>query len=155
MPKTDLKISSTSATSGQKITTSISYVNPEATSAVMLELSQRLNSFTTNVYDETNLVKTYNIDSETIKKQPTLYYETNSERVDATTCRIPFTYTGDGELHIFTKNEKVTSLTISKSTGYITMQHVEGATGLIVTYCMATETNNCYSCALVRSIAIP
>ena len=69
MPKVDLKIYSTDATEGKKITTSVSYVNPDATNSVLKEFAQQLNSFTTNTYAEADRVETANVDTDTSRKQ--------------------------------------------------------------------------------------
>lgn len=47
---------------GNKTTTSISYVNPEASNLKLLQLAQKLNELTTNTYVSTSKVTTENID---------------------------------------------------------------------------------------------
>lgn len=66
MAKTDLKILSTNAGTGQKMTTTISHINPAANSSLLRELGTKLNSMTTNNYSETNRVQTINVDTETV-----------------------------------------------------------------------------------------
>lgn len=69
MPKVDLKLYSTDAAEGKKITTSVTYVNPAASNAVLKSFAQQLNAFTTNAYLETDRVETVNVDTDTSRKQ--------------------------------------------------------------------------------------
>lgn len=69
MPKVDLKIYSTDAAEGKKITTSVTYVNPDASNSVLQSFAQQLNAFTTNTYGETDRVETVNVDTEGSRKQ--------------------------------------------------------------------------------------
>lgn len=69
MPKVDLKLYSTDAADGKKITTSVTYVNPNASNAVLKSFAQQLNAFTTNTYSETDRVETVNVDTEGSRKQ--------------------------------------------------------------------------------------
>lgn len=66
MARTDLKILSTNAGTGQKITTTISHVNPNANSSLLRQLGTSLNALTTNNYAETNRVQTVNVDTEEV-----------------------------------------------------------------------------------------
>lgn len=66
MARTDLKILSTNAGTGQKMTTTISHVNPAANSTLLRQLGTKLNSMTTNNYSETDRVQTINVDTETV-----------------------------------------------------------------------------------------
>lgn len=69
MPKVDIKLYSTDATDGKKITTSVPYVNPDASNSVLKEFAQRLNAFTSNNYTETDRVETVNVDTDSSRKQ--------------------------------------------------------------------------------------
>ena len=69
MPKVDLKLYSTDAAEGKKITTSVTYVNPNASNAVLKTFAQQLNAFTTNTYSETDRVETINVDTDSSRKQ--------------------------------------------------------------------------------------
>lgn len=69
MPKVDIKLYSTDAAEGKKITTSVPYVNPNASNSVLKEFAQRLNAFTTNTYVETDRVETVNVDTDESRKQ--------------------------------------------------------------------------------------
>lgn len=64
MPKTDLKIYSTDAGTGAKITSSVSYVNPTASSNVLKSFAQQLNALTTNNYTSADRIDTTNVDTE-------------------------------------------------------------------------------------------
>ncbi len=64
MPKTDLKIYSTDAGTGAKITSSVSYVNPTVANSVLKSFAQQLNAFTTNGYVSADRVDTTNVDTE-------------------------------------------------------------------------------------------
>lgn len=55
--KTDLKFTSTDE-NATKITTTVAYVNPELSDNKAIELTQLLNSFTSNVYGATTRVTT-------------------------------------------------------------------------------------------------
>lgn len=68
MAKTELKLKSKNAGTEQNITTTIGYVNPDADSQTLKTFGQKLNSFTTNNYVETDRVQTINVDTETIKQ---------------------------------------------------------------------------------------
>lgn len=70
MAKTDLKLYSTEAGTGKKITTSINYVNPEANSNALKTFAQKLNAFTTNTYGEADRVQTINVDTEQVPTEP-------------------------------------------------------------------------------------
>lgn len=69
MPKTDLKLYSTDAATGAKQTTSISYVNPNASNSVLKTFAQQLNALTTNGYVSTDRIETVNVDTEGSRKQ--------------------------------------------------------------------------------------
>lgn len=69
MPKTDLKLYSTDATTGAKQTTSISYVNPNASNSVLKTFAQQLNALTTNTYSAADRIETVNVDTEGSRKQ--------------------------------------------------------------------------------------
>lgn len=66
MAKTELKLKSTNAATGQNITTTIGYVNPTADSQTLKTFGQKLNAFTTNTYGETDRVQTINVDTEQV-----------------------------------------------------------------------------------------
>ena len=51
-------------TAGNTTTTTISNINPEATGTVMKSFAQQLNALTTNAYEKSDLVETYNLDTE-------------------------------------------------------------------------------------------
>ena len=68
MAKTELKLKTTNAATGQNITTTVGYVNPTADSQTLKTFGQKLNAFTTNTYEETDRVQTINVDTETIKQ---------------------------------------------------------------------------------------
>lgn len=68
MPKVDLKLYSTDAAEGKKITTSVTYVNPNVSNSVLKSFAQQLNAFTTNSYVETDRVETVNVDTEESRK---------------------------------------------------------------------------------------
>ncbi len=69
MPKVDLKLYSTDAADGKKITTSVTYVNPAASNAVLKSFAQQLNALTTNNYTQTDRVETVNVDTDDSRKQ--------------------------------------------------------------------------------------
>lgn len=69
MPKVDLKLYSTDASDGKKITTSVTYVNPNVSNNVLKTFAQQLNAFTTNTYSSTDRVETVNVDTDDSRKQ--------------------------------------------------------------------------------------
>lgn len=69
MAKTELKLKSKNVATGQDITTTLSYVNPNADSATLKTFGQKLNAFTTNNYVETDRVQTINVDTEEVPQQ--------------------------------------------------------------------------------------
>lgn len=68
MPKTDIKVYSTDAATGAKITTSVGYVNPNATNDVLKSFAQQLNGLTTNTYTSSDRIETVNLDTEGSRK---------------------------------------------------------------------------------------
>lgn len=105
MAKTNLQLKSKSAATEQAITTTLSYVNPEADSQTLKTFAQKLNALTTNIYEETNRVQTINVDTEEVPATPTastlkLNAQTSYKRgTDNDFVSIPladFEYTGSG-----------------------------------------------------------
>lgn len=108
MAKTDLKLTSTNGY-GDDITTTISYVNPDAGKNDILNFTQALNALTTNTYKETERVQTINVDLETVPSTPTLSASTtqfssasfddfDGHKIAPSSCT--FTYDGDGDFFI-------------------------------------------------------
>lgn len=79
MAKTNLQIKSTNAATGAKMTTTLTYVNPEANSATLKQFAQKLNRLTTNNYVEADRVQSINVDTEQVinLKPGTLALKTN------------------------------------------------------------------------------
>jgi|GEM_PF-2100971 len=158
--KTSISIETVDGSTGQKKQRSVTDINPSATSEELKTFAQGLVGLTTQNYSSTNRIQVVNVDTESVQGKivPTLNYSSQSESIGNNQYRVPFTYTGDGELSIFydAQNQPtIQSVTISKSTGYITVTKTEGSGAVLFsTYCMARETDNYYSCAIVRSIAI-
>lgn len=75
MARTDLKIS-TKTSEGKSGTTTVSYVNPEATAATLKELAAKLVNLTDDTYISADRVNTVNVDTEspTIKQTPTFTF---------------------------------------------------------------------------------
>lgn len=63
MAKTDLKLYATD-TQGKSTTSSITYINPEATNSELLRLGRMINNLTTNTYSKTDRINTVNCDTE-------------------------------------------------------------------------------------------
>ena len=108
MAKTSLQLKSKSASTEQSITTTLTYVNPEADSQTLKTFAQKLNSLTTNIYDEANRVQTINVDTEEVPTQPTASTLTLNAKASYTRgndhdyVNIPlsdFEYTGSGNLN--------------------------------------------------------
>lgn len=75
MAKTELKLKTKNAGTGQNITTTVGYVNPTADSNTLKTFGQMLNNMTTNNYVETDRVQTINVDTEEVvipKKDQTI-----------------------------------------------------------------------------------
>lgn len=71
MARTDIKIYSTDS-SEKKITTTISHVNDQATSATLLEFAQKMNAFTTNNFNEADRINTINLSTESVMQEVTI-----------------------------------------------------------------------------------
>lgn len=69
MPKVDMKLYSTDTGTGSKITTSVTYINPETSNTVLKTFAQKLNAFTTNNYTSADRVETVNLDTASDSKQ--------------------------------------------------------------------------------------
>lgn len=65
MAKYDLKLKTLDAGTQKARTLTLTNVNPEASSNTLKQFTRMLNNLTTNTYDETNLVVTTNLDTET------------------------------------------------------------------------------------------
>lgn len=104
MAKVDLKIKAKD-TSGNALTSTISYVNPALTNAQLSTLAHNLNGLTDNFYDSSQKVTTVNVDGESGggQQKPTLTVTTddNVTIVDGGTYNmhsgsyIDVTYNGD------------------------------------------------------------
>lgn len=110
MAKTDVKLYSTD-TYGKVTTTTISDVNPAATSSQLVQMGHLFNNLTQNTYGKTDRINTINCDTESgdSKQTPTLYLATSSgssissetRTVDANTFdSYVVHYDGDGEIVI-------------------------------------------------------
>lgn len=106
MAKTDLKLYANDGY-GEKTTTSISYINPDAGKNDILDFTYALNSLTTNTYVETDKITTVNVDLETVPSTPTLSASKTqyslSEFTGTSTKNGPvstLTYNGDGGLFV-------------------------------------------------------
>lgn len=87
MAKTDLQLKTLAQATGKSITTTLTYVNPEANSATLKEFAQKLNNLTTNTYVETNRVQSINVDTEQVpitKKDQQITIHTPWERTTVT-----------------------------------------------------------------------
>lgn len=71
MAKTNLQLKSVEVGTEKKMTTTITYVNPDADSATLKEFGQKLNELTANTYVETNRIQTINVDTEQVPIAPT------------------------------------------------------------------------------------
>lgn len=68
MSTRQIKLYAKEASTGKTTTTTINYVNPAATGANMKAFAQKLNAFTTNTYEKSDLIETTNLDTETVKE---------------------------------------------------------------------------------------
>lgn len=121
MPKTDVKIYSTDAATGSKITTSVAYVNPNATNDVLKSFAQQLNALTTNNYSNSDRIETVNLDTEGSRKS--FRNLTISGAVANSTATITFNKTSDESVtpiaFYYTASE-TTKLTLTEGTGTAT-----------------------------------
>lgn len=151
MAKTDLKLSSTSA-SGDKITTTISDVNPAASNLTLKTFAQKLNMLTTNTYEETNKVTTVKVDTTDDKPTPTLKLMTGeSGGSEATTITANgetyyhTDYNGDGEIYITVKELQRSGSVFYGYAGTVQTMHRTysfTASSGVVYEIHATETDN-------------
>lgn len=89
MAKTELKLKSKNVATGQDITTTLSYVNPNADSATLKTFGQKLNAFTTNNYVETDRVHTINVDTEQIPGENEITLSSTTLTKSNNSIRIP------------------------------------------------------------------
>lgn len=102
MAKTELKLKTTNAATGQNITTTVGYVNPTADSQTLKTFGQKLNAFTTNNYVETDRVQTINVDTEEVvipdtRPTPTITLTKFSHREGTLETLVSANYTYDGD----------------------------------------------------------
>ena len=147
--------STTTAGGGKEVTTTIGYINPEATGAKMKEFAQRLNAFTTNVYEKTELVETTNLETETVKIIPTLTLGTPT--VNNNVVTIPYETNNTTGI--------VFADTVAQFGDYVHYRTLPaiGSNNLNVTlpqsgsytvYCSIEETTNYYSVATYKNYTI-
>lgn len=157
MAERQLKLYAQTTDGGTKTTTTtISNVNPQATSATMKSFAQKLNAFTTNTYQKTDLVETTNVDTETVKTVPTLSIPDTIPVTDTDTIIVPVEYDGDGYLGGYintqnTSNYQNRALYNSNETGIVKCSL--STSTLPQTYYMqvfATETQNFYATSSER-----
>lgn len=92
MAKTNLQLKTLAQATGKSITTTLTYVNPNANSATLKTFGQKLNALTTNSYVETDRVQTINVDTEDTPKIPTtLQLTTNTATIEDGKVYIPIT----------------------------------------------------------------
>lgn len=117
MPRTSLKLYSTDGYAND-VTTTINYVNPDATDEQALEFTQALNALTTNTYKETEKTVTTNLDSDPEKQTPTFTVSRNtitssdwtqgdSGRFKCLSQEIVITYSGDGDFYVKLPTQKL------------------------------------------------
>lgn len=155
MSSKQIKIySTTTAGGGKEVTTTIGYVNPEASGETMKSFAQQLNAFTTNSYQRTDLIETTNLDTETVKLIPTLTLGTPT--VNNGVVTIPFETQTNGLIFADTVAQ------FGGYTHYKTMREVGSATlkvtlnesGSYTVYCGIAEATNYYSVATYKTYTI-
>lgn len=103
MAKVNLQLKSTT-TNAKSQTTTITNVNPNATDSELLQLTHKLNAFTTNTYTQTDKITTLNLDGEGDSRQtPTLTASQSTitaTSIPTTGIKIPITYTGNGRIYL-------------------------------------------------------
>lgn len=157
MPKTDIKLYSTDAGTGAKITTSVSYVNPNASNAVLKSFAQQLNALTTNGYVSTDRVETINVDTDDSRKMSRDI--TISGAVQGATATITMNI-NEGETStpaaFFWTSSSMTSLTVTtvqsdiSTVGKFTVQIPNTPGGAL--YVGQTAKNNFYADFVVVSL---
>lgn len=91
MAERQLKLYAQTTDGGTKTTTTtISNVNPQATSATMKSFGQKLNAFTTNTYQKTDLVETTNVDTETVKINTEMTITATTASIENGRVYVPF-----------------------------------------------------------------
>lgn len=71
MAKTSMQIKAKNAATEASITTTLTYVNPDADSATLKSFARKLNGLTTNNYQEANRIQSINVDTEDVPIAPT------------------------------------------------------------------------------------
>ena len=100
MAKTSVILNSTDS-NGKKMQTTITNVNPEASSLHLKQMGQMINALTSNTYDSTDRIDKINCDTEAkpIPANPTLSLPSTSYSGVSTKYET-ITYSGDGELYV-------------------------------------------------------
>lgn len=162
MAKTDLKINATNGY-GDDITTTISYVNPDASKDEILAVTQALNALTTNTYKETQRIQTVNVDLEIVPSTPTItssvtQYSLSEFTGTSNTKTGPATiinYNGDGDItfdraainagFIFSVQKHTGSAGFIVDPSYLTSLVPSGITSLKIGF---SETENYKACSV-------
>lgn len=91
MADRQLKLYAQTTAGGTKTTTTtISNVNSQVDSATMKSFAQKLNAFTTNTYQKTDLVETTNVDTETVAINTTVTITETTVQIADGRAYIPF-----------------------------------------------------------------
>ena len=101
MAKTDVKLYAID-TLGKATTTTISDVNPDATSSQLVQMGHLFNNLTQNTYSKTDRINTINCDTEggSSKQTPTLTLSPNTlslANIQASKRNVTVSYDGDGQ----------------------------------------------------------
>ena len=107
----------------ENTTTTISYVNPEASNSAMKQFAQKLNALTRNTYSESDKIETTNLDlaPDSGQQDTTLTLATETTTIAAVNSRnsngdysdagsslnVAITYTGDGRLRASVNSSKI------------------------------------------------
>lgn len=141
---------------GNTTTTTINNVNQQADATTMTAFTKKLNAFTNNTYEKTDLIETTNVDTETIKLPGKLAFNSLTGRVEGQNVVLDVTHSsgitfGYGMIQISGTWQQYI-VQYSPSTGVI----LKGATspGVYEVYIGGTETSTNYSNAMSGQVTV-
>lgn len=143
MSKIDLKLTATGP-NAEVTTTTISYANPNATNAELLNFTRALNNLTQNTYGDTQKVTTTNLDTEGTKQQAILTLSTTTittANLVSQSRNISYTYNGDGTVYISETNQDPGTITYRVHGNTLTVNGGSGPNPCTLTL-YSSETDN-------------
>jgi outer membrane protein assembly factor BamB len=151
MAKTSVILNATDS-GGKKMQTTITNVNPEASSLHLKQMGQMINALTTNTYDSTDRIDKINCDTESKPIQATATLSLTKTDWNIATdhnfgdfgIQTPITYNGDGNVYVANQNNDIMTayvVTQSNTLKLFITQGEDGSTPITFTL-MSSATDN-------------